>query len=343
MRRVLAVFTLIIVLFLNNIVFASGYYPSTSWETITPEEAGYDTGKLAIARQYAGTLDSIGGMVLYDGKVLMEWGNVTKKGDMHSVRKSFISALYGTYVTEGKINLNATLSQLGIDDKGGLTEQEKQAKVIDLLKARSGVYHEASYETNTMKTERPLRGSYAPGTHWFYNNWDFNVLATILDKSTGQTIGKVFYDRIATQTGMQDFTKNDVRYFYESVSVHPAYLFKMSARDMARFGLLYLRGGEWEGEQVIPKGWIEDSIKGYSSAGSGVEYGYLWWVAKGWLLGNKINGTAYRADGVGGQFIIVMPEEKLVIVHVSNYDNSKIDSHKPFGQFVRYLLTAKNR
>lgn len=343
MRKVLATFTLLFIILLNNFVFASGYYPSSSWETITPGEAGFDMGKLAIARQHAGTLDSIGGMVLYDGKVLMEWGNVSTKGHMHSVRKSFISALYGIYSAEGKINLNATLSELGIDDKGGLSDQEKQAKVIDLLKARSGVYHEASYETSDMKTERPIRGSHAPGTHWFYNNWDFNALATILDRSTGQTVGKIFYDRIAIPIGMQDFTGSDVTYFYEPVSVHPAYLFKMSARDMARFGLLYLRNGQWEGKQVIAKNWIEESTKGYSLARPGVDYGYLWWVAKGWLLGSQISGIAYRADGFGGQFIVVMPEEKLVIVHVSNYDKSKVDSHQTFGQFVKYLLAAKNR
>lgn len=343
MRKLLTTIALLFIILLNNLVFASGYYPRSLWETVTPGEAGFDTGKLAIARQYANTLDSIGGMVLYDGKVLMEWGNVTAKGHMHSVRKSFISALYGIYVAEGKVNLNATLSELGIDDKGGLTDQEKQARVIDLLKARSGVYHEASYETSAMKTERPPRGSYRPGTHWFYNNWDFNVLATILDKSTGLTVGKAFDERIAIPIGMQDFTNNDVSYFYESVSVHPAYLFKMSARDMARLGLLYQRNGQWEDKQVIPKEWVEESTKGYSSARPGVDYGYLWWVAKGWLLGSQISGTAYRAEGFGGQFIVIMPQEKLVIVHVSNYDKSKIDSHQIFGQFVKYLLAAKNR
>ena len=343
MRRILATVCLLSVLLLTNAVAAAGYYPGTTWEAISPEEAGFDAGKLATARQYATTLDSISGMVLYDGKVLLEWGDTKRKGDMHSVRKSFMSALCGIYANEGRVNLNATLAQLGIDDKGGLTDQEKQAKVIDLLKACSGVYHEAAYETQGMKTNRPARGSYPPGSHWLYNNWDFNALATILDKSTGQTVGASFDGRIATKIGMQDFSKTDVQYLYEPTSVHPAYLFKMSARDMARFGLLYLRNGEWESQQVVPREWVQESTRGYSSTGPGVDYGYLWWVAKGWLLGNKIAGTAYRADGVGGQFIIVMPEEKLVIVHVSNYDKSKIDSHKPFGQFVKYLLEAKNR
>jgi len=333
MGRFLSIFCLLCILAMTNNAAATGYFPGATWETVNPEEAGFDATKLAVVRDYAGTLDSIGGMVLYNGKVLMEWGDTKSKGDMHSVRKSFISALYGIYADEGKINLDATLDQLGIDDKGGLTEQEKQAKVIDLLRARSGIYHEAAYEFGTQ--DRPVRGSFAPGTHWYYNNWDFNALATILDKSAGQTVGESFYTRIATQIGMQDFTLNDVHYLYEPVSVHPAYLFKMSARDMGRFGLLYLRDGEWEDKQIIPRNWIEESTKGYSSTGQDGYYGYLWWVR------NNKRGSSYRAAGLGGQLIVVIPNEKLVIVHVSNYDKTKIDSNQTFGQFINFLLAAK--
>lgn len=336
-------YVLLLLFLLSSTVIASEYYPGVNWEKISPEEAGFNAESLVLARRFVDTLDSIGGIVLYDGKILIEWGNVTSKGEMHSVRKSFISALYGIYVDEGKIDLNASLAQLGIDDKGGLTEQEKQAKISDILKARSGVYHEAAYETKSMKANRPLRGSHAPGIFWFYNNWDFNVLATILDKSTGQTVGSNFFKRIALPIGMQDFTMNDVSYYYEPVSIHPAYLFKMSTRDMARFGLLYQRNGQWASRQIVPKDWIIKSTKGYSYARPGVEYGYLWWVSKGWLMGNTINGTAYRADGYGGQLIIVIPEDKLVIVHISNYDSSKIDSHQNFGEFIKYLLAARRR
>ena len=132
---------------------------------------------------------------------------------------------------------------------------------------------------------------------------------------------------------MVDFIQSDVTYLYEPVSVHPAYLFKMSARDMARFGLLYLRNGEWEDKQVIPQSWIEESTQGYSSTGPDAGHGYLWWVTK--------KGTAYRAGGLGGQLIIVIPKANLVIVHVSNYDKSKIDSNQTFGKFIDDLLAAK--
>ena len=76
--------------------------------------------------------------------------------------------------------MSSTLAELGIDDnEPSLTDVEKRATVRDLLTARSGVYHPALYETPGMAAMRPLRGSHLPGTHWYYNNWDFNALGTI--------------------------------------------------------------------------------------------------------------------------------------------------------------------
>jgi CubicO group peptidase (beta-lactamase class C family) len=229
-----------------------------------------------------------------------------------------------------------------LDDKGGLTAEEKEATIRELLEARSGVYHAAAYETEGMKEKRPQRGSFPHGTHWYYNNWDFNVLGAIFEKCTGLKIADSFHDRIAAPIGMQDFSKSDVVYVYEGTSIYPAYTFRMSARDMARFGLLYLRNGEWGDQQIVPKAWVKDSTTGYSSAGPGLDYGYLWWVARGWMLGNKIDRPGFRADGHGGQYIIVLPDDKLVISHVSNHDRTKRDSIKPFQEFLRLLLDAKS-
>ena len=278
---------------------------------------------------------------MYNGKILLEWGSTQQKGNMHSVRKSLLNALIGISVNENKIDLNASLEQLGIDDFGELTQQEKQAKVIDLLEARSGVYHAAAYETKGMQQARPARGSALPGEKWYYNNWDFNVLGAIVERCDNRRIGESFHDQIATKIGMEDFTPQDVSYYFDPSSRYPAYLFKMTARDMARFGLLYMRMGTWQGRQIVPGRWVEESTTGHASAGPGVDYGYLWWVAKGHLLGNAMHAPAYRADGHGGQFIVVIPAYKLVIAHVSNFDQSHRDSRRDFGHFLKLLLAAR--
>jgi CubicO group peptidase (beta-lactamase class C family) len=128
----------------------------------------------------------------------------------------------------------------------------------------------------------PPRGSHAPGTFWYYNNWDFNALGAIFERLTGQKIGPAFYERIAVPTQMQDFRPEDVYYVAPrgDESIFPAYPFRITTRDMARFGYLFLRQGQWRGRQVIPASWVTGSTTSYSDTGRwGSGYGYLWWVA----------------------------------------------------------------
>jgi CubicO group peptidase (beta-lactamase class C family) len=156
-----------------------------------------------------------------------------------------------------------------------------------------------------MKRRRPSRGAFEPGEHWYYNNWDFNVLGTIFERTTNLPIGQAFKEWIAEPIGMQDFNAADVYYRWEDVSLHPYYPFWISARDLARFGQLYLQMGQWGDRQVVPRSWIEQSIIPYSSTHNGGGYGYTWWIHP--------NGADY-AEGYMGQFAIVIPGEKLVVV-----------------------------
>ncbi len=119
----------------------------------------------------------------------------------HALRKSFLSSLYGIYVGSGVIDTTKTLEELGIDDiPTSLTPEEKQARVADLLKSRSGVYHEAAAEAPEMAAERPERGSHPPGTFFYYNNWDFNVAGVIFEQETGVGNFQAFEREISSPT-----------------------------------------------------------------------------------------------------------------------------------------------
>lgn len=94
-----------------------------------------------------------------------EWGETATHFWLHSARKSVLSALYGTPVQEGRIRLNATMAELGIDDNPpSLSLEEKQATVRHLLQARSGIYHVALAESPDMAAARPARASHPLGT-----------------------------------------------------------------------------------------------------------------------------------------------------------------------------------
>jgi CubicO group peptidase (beta-lactamase class C family) len=238
---------------------ATGVYPGKNWQkTSTPEQIGWSSEKLAAARAYSKKIGSAAVMTVDDGLVVSAWGDIARKFECHSMRKALLSALIGIHVEEGHIDMSKTMEELGIDDnEPSLTATEKLATVADLIKARSGIYHPAPGESPGMKAKRPKRHSHAPGTFWYYNNWDFNALGTIFEQETGTKIFEEFHRRLAEPLQMEDFTVGDCRYLtgddYDTgeLSVHPYYLFRMSARDLARFGLLFLREGRWRNQQII--------------------------------------------------------------------------------------------
>ena len=263
--------------------------------------------KLALAMLYAEDIGSSAIMVLHKGEVVLDWGETTLRVNSASVRKSLLSALYGIAVDKGLINLDLNLEQLGIDDRPPvLSSKEKTATIEQLLQARSGVYHVASAETVKMKSIRPKRESFAPGEHWYYNNWDFNALGTIFERKTNIPLNKAFKDWISTPLGMADFRESDVHFRWTEASIHPYFIFWVSARDLAKFGQLYLQKGKWNGTQVISEEWILNSTIPHSNMQDGA-YGYMWWI--------RPDGSYYAA-GYHGQYVLVLPKEEIVIVNM---------------------------
>jgi CubicO group peptidase (beta-lactamase class C family) len=306
--------------------------------------AGWSGEKLAAAKAYAETIDTTAAMIVARGRVVTAWGTVAADYNVHSIRKSLLSALYGIHEAEGRIDPEATLDKLGIDDKEGLTAREKMANVQDLLTARSGIYHPSGYETEGMLAIKPARGSAGPGTTWCYNNWDFNALGTIFRKLTGADIFVDFAERIAAPCGMEDFRPEvHGQYVGLPASDHPAYPFRMTARDLARFGELFLRHGRCDGRQVVPAEWVEASILPYSEAGTSGAYGYMWWVARDGILfrGVTVPHGTYAALGAGGHKVVVIPALDTVIVHrVDTDQNGKEVTSLQFGRLLRLILAA---
>lgn len=244
-------------------------YPGDVWAKVSsPEDAGYSSERLGEAEEYSKSITTAAVMVIVDGLVLCEWGETNRDYNIHSIRKSFLSALYGIHEEEGNIDISRTMRQLGIDDnEPSLTDTEMEDYDIDLCNYVSG-----------------------------------------------------------------------------SNSVHPAYPFRMTARDMARFGLLFLRNGVWEDKQIVPRQWVADTIEPYSDAGNSGGYGYLWWIAaNGKHLPNvTLEDGSYSARGAGGHYILVIPSQDMVIVHRVNTDRRNRVSSGEFGTLVNMILNAKN-
>lgn len=315
-------------------------YPGVEWTRApTPASLGWSETLLQDANGYATGMGSDAFMVVDRGISVWQYGAVSKNYVVQSCRKSFLSALYGIYVHDGTIDLSLTMEDLGIDDlPPSLTPEEKQATLEQLIMARSGVYHEAAAESQGMKDARPERGSHEPGTHWYYNNWDFNVLGTVFRQVTGEDIFEALYDHFAVPLQMQDFQASNGWYHYqEDISVHPAYHFNMSARDMARFGLMFLTDGGWRDEEIVPADWTERSTVAYSDAGGTFDYGYMWWVGEpaAWDGHDVI-----AALGGSGQAIFIVRDMDIVITHKVDY-NTWRGSWNDVYDLVKRVLRAK--
>jgi CubicO group peptidase (beta-lactamase class C family) len=313
------------------------------FETVSPESVGFSSADLQVAKAQFDGIGSAAFMALYDGKVFVSWGDVNRKYLLHSIRKPLLGALYGIAVADGTIDTAATLAQLGIDDiPPALTDAEKQARVIHLLKSRSGVYHPAAAETPEMEAERPARGSHAPDTFFYYNNWDFNALGTIYEQETGAGIFEAFKREIADRIGMQDFEVADGSYSYEPAkSEHPAYPIRMTARDLARFGVLYQQRGRWDGQQVVPQSWIDASWTTHSVEDTllGLGYGMLWaTMAADSPLGI---GPAVFHGGLAVHYLLIKPADRLVFVHRVDTDHPWTVTTDEIGELFRLVLAAR--
>lgn len=289
-------------------------FPDKEWEEVSnTDPCNYFNSLRTFVRD---SMNTTGLMVIKNGKVALSFGDIEEVSYIASARKSIVSMLYGKYLNNGTINISSTLKELNVNDIQKLLPIEESATIKDILTSRSGVYHPASNEGSDPSI--PKRGTKQPGTHFVYNNWDFNVAGAILEQSTNQSIYELFMTDLAIPLGMEDYDiSKQKKYGDSTLSIYPASHFYLSTRDMARLGYLMLRKGNWNGNQLIPETWVETSTTPVSATGvqNNIfnKYGYMWWLA-GDSADSLLKGS-YTAIGAYGQFITVIPKLDMVIAH----------------------------
>lgn len=354
MKNIIFLLTICIIGVHTTVVNAQGniIFPQQEW-TRMEQSPDWDANKLNQLKNFiVDSTNTTGMMVIYHGKVLFEYGNVKDVSYLASCRKSILSMLYGPFVQSGKINLNTSIADLGLDDIGGLLPIEKQATIKDLLTARSGVYHLASNEGDATAMA-PKRGTVKPGSFWLYNNWDFNIAGYILEQQTGRSIYQLIDSILAKPLQMQDWKLDIQRKTGDTTrSKYKAYHMWFSTRDMARIGYLMLRNGQWNNTSVIPSQWVKTTTTVVTSYKEALQnktnylnfgYGYLWWIWDAPYNAGVFEG-AYSATGAYGQFITVIPKLDMVVAHKTNYDDyQRSTSTEKYLQIINKLVSAKTK
>src|SRR5687767_9714369 len=266
-----------------------------------------------------------------------------------SVAKSVLSALVGIAVGEGKIKslddpiVNYLPELRGRPAFDGVT-------VRHLLEMKSGLrYTEAEggpiasfrsdearvyYSANLPKTLAGAKRETAPGTRWRYKDTDAELLGWVLSRATGQTVSAYTEEKLWRRIGTEhDATWSlDRRDGQEKTSS----AFNAVARDFARFGRLYLEGGRWNGEQIVPADWVAGSVAVDTTREPEIS---TWWKMQHtmyWWHPIKPPAREYFADGSHGQRIYVDPATRTVIVQLAN--DSRQDF--PFRKVAAYLTGA---
>lgn len=290
--------------------------------------------------------NATGVLVLKDSKIVFDYGNTTETSYIASCRKSVLAILFGKYVASGKIDLNADLKELKIDDNQGLTDNEKTVTVLDLISSRSGIYHPASNRGDSLE-DAPERGTVKPGSYFLYSNWDFNAACTAFEQQIGKSIYESLRDDLAKPLGFQDFDFSRHRKSGDSKrSRHLAYHMHLSTRDKARIGLLMLNKGNWHGRQLFPEDWMEritspvtklEEMNPKWRRDQKFGFGLMWWVWDGPSTPEILKGS-YTAIGYYGQYLTVIPKVNLVISHKTHSRFKKYTSQSSYLGFIDEVL-----
>ena len=334
MRYTIASRIFVAALFASTLLFvADGSAKAEEWRQYKHvEQTGWSETELDNARRFATSIGSAAIMIVDHGEVVQVWGAIDHPYASASIRKSIYDATIGATHLAKPFDINTSLGKLGIDDIDPLDKAELSATFEQLLTTRSGVYHPCAYETPSNARRRPSRRSAKPGMQWYYNNWDFNVVCAAFEQLSGEPMEQAFNDRLATPLGMEDFKPSHVFEWLEPrLSRHPAVTFRISARDLARIGRLYLQQGRWSGQPIVSPDWVKRSTTPlttfkpghYRGAGNG--YGRLWWIFPARPERNSPYQAHHRvaARGAGGHLMVLFPDLDVLIVHRADTDSGR--------------------
>lgn len=312
----------------------SGYYypqlKGNAWETVSPKDLGWDVNALNEVISYVDENNSTALIILYKGRIVTEnyfrQSTSSSSSRIFSATKSIGAFLIGLAQEQGVIDINNKVSQyLGVGWSRTTTAREHLITIKHLITMTSGLHESLTYDT-------------IPGSKWYYNTPAYHKIYDVLASAYNQSNASYTNAQLWSKIGMQNS-------FWDK---EPGGGLSMSCsgRDMARFGLMILSDGNWNGSVLMnDKGFFQSMLN--SSQPLNPSYGYLWWLngkSKFMLpvtAGSLYNGTLLQnapadmiaALGFGDKKIYVVKSKDLVVIRhgapsnapvtfaLSNFDN----------------------
>ena len=311
-------------------------WPTDTWPTgPIPDAADRDRAQRALARFFDAANEPELGvthalLVAHRGRIVQERydgdHDATSTLPSWSMAKSMLQVTVGILVGDGKLDLDAPAPVPAWQE----ADDPRQPITLDLLLRMSSglafaeVYDDSGFsdtiemlfksgkqDTAGYAAEKPLEA--APGTLWSYSSGTSNIVSRIVQDAVGLD-GDAFLawlrERLFERIGMRS-----TKPLLDGRGTWIASSFAFStARDFARFGLLCLRDGCWDGDRIVPEGWI-DYARTPTPASEG-EYGSHFWLAQ--------NGTGiFSANGFRSQYIVMVPDRDLIVVRLGDSETDQ--------------------
>ncbi|MGY6502237.1 MAG: serine hydrolase domain-containing protein [Acidimicrobiales bacterium] len=306
-------------------------WPTPDWQSVDPSEVGLEPRaieEMAAAAEANGS-DCL--VVTRDGHLVGEWywngADESFQRESFSVTKSVTATLVGIAQDQGLLDIDQPVSDFVSEWVGTPSEQ---VTIRNLLSNDSGRFHSIDSDYSQLALVEEDKTAYAigldqqaePGTTWEYNNAAIQVLDAVLERATGTAVADFATTHLFEPLGMVSTIATD-----PAGNTLTFMGMQAGCRDLARFGLLQLRDGEWAGEQVVSAEWVAEST--VPSQELNPRYGFLWW-----LLGEQTSGTgqgalgqdvdgdappgSFAAIGLGNQFVVVIPEHDVVVARLGS-------------------------
>ncbi len=359
---------------------APSHWPTHGWRLSTPEQQGMSSEMLLdLQKAYEAAalqdpelyVDSM--TIIRNGTLVADFYNnpLYPRDELHvvhSVTKSIVSVLVGIAIEKGYIDgVDVRLVDLFPDRRiQNLDERKQRLAIRDLLSMQTGLHSRDSYlyahdglfalqhSPDWVEFALDLPMAAEPGERFDYSNISTFLLGVILQRTTGEDPLDFAREHLFGPLGI-----DDVRWEWNSEGQPIAWArMWLKPNDLAKIGLLFLRRGEWEGEQLVPASWVRESVTPWAYPPNAVDvlnadmsrnrdasrrgwisarffrpfsdgYGYQWWLDR--------DGT-YAAMGTSGQFLIVAPEQGLVFVAMSK--SQGLAQFVPARLFEDFVLRA---
>lgn len=269
--------------------------------------------------------------------------SASARSNSFSMAKSVVAALLGKAMEEGYVeSLDQSVREFVPELTGPYADS---LRLIDLVTMSSGMHWQEDYydpfsittqlyfdsDLVSVLPKMPINDK--PGQSFSYKSGDTQVLGIALQRATGKSLSELMSDYFWKPMGAQEEALWQVD--SEKKGVEKAYCCLASnARDFARFGKLYLQHGYWNGQSLLDSAYVAQSIRPHFE--DSPEYGYGWW------MGQYADRSYFYMDGHLGQYVIVVPDDELIIVRLGHNvdDLPRSDLKSAFNAFIRqaYLM-----